>query len=435
MRGGQRCRAWALLAGSKSRGQGSARREQEFGEERMTRRSSYLTVLICGAAILTFSTGLRQGFGLFLKPMTIDLGIGREVFALGIAINNLLWGAAGPFAGAIADKYGPGRVAALGGLSYAFGLVVLGLAGDGTFVILGNILIGLALSGTGFSVILAAVTRATPPEKRSLALGIVTAGGSFGQFSLVPYGYSLLDTFGWSLALMMMGATVLLIIPLASGVAGWQADARAQGAQSLSQALAEASRHSGFWLLTAGFFVCGFQLVFVGTHLPAFLADQAMPAWVASWALALIGLFNIVGSYTAGVLGIKLRKKYVLACIYLARSAAFLLFMILPLSPSSVLILASLLGLLWLSTVPLTSGLVAQIFGPTYMSTLYAIVFFSHQVGSFLGAWLGGKAFDMLGSYDVMWWLCIGAGVFAAAMHWPIPDKPMPRLAAAGATA
>jgi len=400
----------------------------------MTRRG-YLTVILCGALILTFATGLRQSFGLFLKPMTMDLGIGREVFALGIAINNLLWGAAGPFAGAIADKYGPGRVAALGGLSYALGLVVLGLASDGTLIIFGNVLIGLALAGSGFSVILAAVTRATPPEKRSLALGIVTAGGSFGQFSLVPYGYTLLDTLGWSLALAAMGATALLIIPLASGVAGWQADARAQGAQSLSEALAEASRHSGFWLLTAGFFVCGFQLVFVGTHLPAFLADQAMPAWVGTWALALIGLFNIVGSYTAGVLGTKLRKKYVLACIYLARSAAFLLFMILPLSPASVLILASLLGLLWLSTVPLTSGLVAQIFGPTYMSTLYAIVFFSHQVGSFLGAWLGGKAFDMLGSYDIMWWLCIGAGIFAAAMHWPIADRPMPRLAAAGAAA
>lgn len=400
----------------------------------MTRRSTW-TVIICGALILTFATGLRQGFGLFLRPMTLDLGIGREAFAIGIAINNLLWGAAGPFAGAIADKYGPGRVAVLGGLAYAAGLVVLGLATDGTFIILGNVLIGLALSGTGFSVILAAVTRATPPEKRSMALGIVTAGGSFGQFSLIPYSYQLLENFGWSFALMMMGATALLMLPLARGVAGWQADASAQGAQSLGQALHEASRHSGFWLLTGGFFVCGFQLVFVGTHLPAFLSDQAMPAWVASWALALIGLFNIVGSYTAGILGIKLRKKYVLAGIYLARSAAFLLFMILPLSPASVLILASLLGLLWLSTVPLTSGLVAQIFGPTYMSTLYAIVFFSHQVGSFLGAWLGGKAFDMLGSYDVMWWLCIAAGVFAALMHWPIADRPMPRLAATGAPA
>lgn len=398
----------------------------------MTRRSTW-TVIICGALILTFTTGLRQGFGLFLKPMTFDLGVGREVFAFGIALNNLLWGAAGPFAGAIADKYGPGRVAVLGGLSYAVGLVTLGQATDGTFIILGNVLIGLALSGTGFSVILAAVTRATPPEKRSLALGIVTAGGSFGQFSLIPYSHSLLENFGWSFALTVMGATVLMVIPLARGVAGWQADAQAQGAQSLTQALHEASRHSGFWLLTAGFFVCGFQLVFVGTHLPAFLADQAMPTWVASSALALIGLFNIIGSYTAGVMGIKLRKKYVLAGIYLARSAAFLLFMILPLSPASVLILASLLGLLWLSTVPLTSGLVAQIFGPTYMSTLYAIVFFSHQVGSFLGAWMGGKAFDMLGSYDVMWWLCIVAGVFAAAMHWPIADKPMPRLS--GATA
>jgi predicted MFS family arabinose efflux permease len=266
-----------------------------------------------------------------------------------------------------------------------------------------------------------------------MALGIVAAGGSFGQFTMVPYGQAFLEGYGWEVALLVLAATALIMVPLSWGVAGQKSEGG--GPQSLRDALDEALRHRGFWLLTAGFFVCGFQVVFVGTHLPAFLADQAMPAWLGGWALALVGLFNIVGTYACGALGQRYRKKYVLAWLYIARSAAFIVFLAMPLSNASVLLFASVLGLLWLGTVPLTGGLVAQIFGPTYMSMLYGIVFFSHQIGSFLGAWLGGKLFDMTGSYDAMWLICVALGFAAAVLHWPIADRPVPRLSAAMARA
>lgn len=396
-------------------------------------RRSYWVVIVCGALILTLSTGLRQTLGLFLKPMTVDLAVSREIFSFGIALQNILWGAAGPFAGAIADKFGTRRVLVCGGLLYAAGLWAMGLAGGPFEIVLGSILIGLGLAGVGFTVILGVVGRAAPPERRSMALGIVAAGGSFGQFTMVPYGQAFLEAYGWEVALFILAATALIMVPLSRGVAG-QKNAGGE-AQSLGQALDEALRHRGFWLLTAGFFVCGFQVVFVGTHLPAFLADQAMPAWLGGWALALVGLFNIVGTYACGALGQRYRKKYVLAWLYIARSAAFVVFLAMPLSNLSVLLFASILGLLWLGTVPLTGGLVAQIFGPTYMSMLYGIVFFSHQIGSFLGAWLGGKLFDMTGSYDAMWLICIALGFIAAALHWPITDRPVPRLSAAMARA
>ncbi|HSE77966.1 MAG TPA: MFS transporter [Alphaproteobacteria bacterium] len=396
-------------------------------------RRSYWVVIICGALVLTLSTGLRQTLGLFLKPMTFDLDVSRELFSFGIALQNILWGAAGPFAGAIADKYGTGRTLVGGGLLYAGGLLAMGLAAGAFEIVLGSALIGLGLSGVGFTVILGAVGRAAPPERRSMALGIVAAGGSFGQFVMVPYGQAFLEVYGWEVALLVLAATALIMVPLSWGVAGQKSVGG--GPQSLRDALDEAMRHRGFWLLTAGFFVCGFQVVFVGTHLPAFLADQAMPAWLGGWALALVGLFNIVGTYTCGALGQRYRKKYVLAWLYIARSAAFIVFLAMPLSNASVLLFASVLGLLWLGTVPLTGGLVAQIFGPTYMSMLYGIVFFSHQIGSFLGAWLGGKLFDMTGSYDAMWWICVALGFAAAVLHWPIADRPVPRLAAAVARA
>ncbi len=396
-------------------------------------RRSYWVVIVCGALILTLSTGLRQTLGLFLKPMTVDLAVSRELFSFGIALQNILWGAAGPFAGAIADKFGTGRAIVGGGLLYAAGLLAMGLAGGAFEIVLGSTLIGLGLAGVGFTVILGVVGRAAPPERRSMALGIVAAGGSFGQFSMVPYGQAFLQTYGWEVALFVLAATALIMVPLSWGVAGQKSGGG--GAQSLREALDEALRHRGFWLLTAGFFVCGFQVVFVGTHLPAFLADQAMPAWLGGWALALVGLFNIFGTYACGALGQSYRKQYVLAWLYIARSAAFIVFLVLPLSNASVLLFASVLGLLWLGTVPLTGGLVAQIFGPAYMSTLYGIVFFSHQIGSFLGAWLGGKLFDMTGSYDAMWLICVALGFVAAALHWPISDRPVPRLAAAMARA
>lgn len=397
------------------------------------RKSSYLTVLICGSLVLTVMMGLRNTLGLFMKPMTVDLGGAREVLAFGLAVSNLLWGAAGPFAGAIADKFGTSRAILIGGLLYAGGFVALSSATDGTLVLVGNVLQGFAMAGAGFSIILGAVGRAAPPEKRSLALGIVAAGGSFGQFAFVPYAQVFIDMLGWREAMMVIALTALALLPLALGLRGLQAPAAAQSQQTLRAALKEAFGHSGFWLLTTGFFVCGFQVVFVGVHLPAYVADKGLPGWVGAWALALVGLFNIVGTYTAGVLGQKGRKKYLLAGIYIGRSLVFVLFLLAPISEASVLVFGAALGLLWLSTVPLTSGLVAQIFGTTYMSTLYGIVFFSHQIGSFMGAWLGGKVFDLYGSYDVVWGLCVATGFIAAALHWPLRDAPQPRLAAQAA--
>ncbi len=397
------------------------------------RKSSYVTILLCGALVLTVIMGLRQTLGLFLKPMTMDLGVGREVFALGAAISNLLWGAAGPFAGAIADKFGTSRAIVFGGLLYAAGFWFLSEATDGTLILVGNMLQGFAMAGAGFSIILGAVGRAAPPEKRSLALGIVAAGGSFGQFACVPFGQLMLDAYGWRGALTGISIAALAILPLALGLRGLAAPATAQSQQSLGQALREALGHSGFWLLTIGFFVCGFQVVFVGVHLPAYVADKGLPGWVGAWGLALVGLFNIIGTYVAGVLGQTKRKKYLLAGIYIGRSFVFIIFLLTPISEASVLVFTAALGLLWLSTVPLTSGLVAQIFGTTYMSTLYGIVFFSHQIGSFMGAWLGGMAFDVYKSYDIVWGLCVVMGFVAAALHWPLRDAPQPRLTATAA--
>ncbi|MCM0020744.1 MAG: MFS transporter [Tagaea sp.] len=395
------------------------------------KKPPFMVVLICGALVLTVLMGLRQSMGLFLKPMTIDLGVGREVFALGLAISNLLWGLAGPFAGMLADKYGTGRAVLIGGVFYVLGFLALAEAQDGTLIYVGNLLQGFAMAGAGFSIILGAVGRAAPPEKRSWALGIVSAGGSFGQFAFVPYADFFLRGFDWRFALVALAITALTILPLARGLAGYAAPPAARGAQTAGQALKEAMGHSGFWLLTIGFFVCGFQVVFVAVHLPAYIADKGLESWSAAYALALVGLFNIVGTYTAGVMGTKGVKKKLLAYIYLGRSAVFIAFLLTPVSEVTVMIFGAALGLFWLSTVPLTSGLVAQIFGTTWMSMLYGIVFFSHQIGSFLGAWLGGIFFDMYGNYDLVWGMCVALGFVAAALHWPIKDAPMPRLAPA----
>jgi MFS family permease len=330
----------------------------------------------------------------------------------------------------LADKYGTGRSVLIGGVLYVAGFAALAQAQDGNLIMVGNVLQGFAMAGAGFSIILGAVGRAAPPEKRSWALGIVSAGGSFGQFAFVPYASYFLTSFDWRVALFVLAATAVLILPLSRGVAGFAAAPAARGAQTAGEALKEAMGHSGFWLLTIGFFVCGFQVVFVAVHLPAYVVDKGLESWSAAWALALVGLFNIVGTYTAGVMGNKGRKKKLLSGIYLARSAVFVLFLITPVSEVTVLIFGAALGLFWLSTVPLTSGLVAQIFGTTWMSMLYGIVFLSHQLGSFLGAWLGGKFFDMYGNYDIVWGICVALGFVAAALHWPIKDAPMARLAA-----
>ncbi len=385
-------------------------------------------IILCGATAMTLSLGIRASFGLFLGPISVDLAMSREAFAIALAAQNLLWGAVAPFAGAIADRHGPIRVCVVGGIVYAAGLVLAASGHSVEVVQLGLTTVGFALGIAGFSVVLGAVGRAAPPEHRSVALGIASAGGSFGQFAIVPISQAFVSGYGWSTALMLLAVISFMIVPLAYGLGERKIVPGMQ--QSLGDAIREASGHRGFWLLTAGFFVCGFQVTFVAVHLPAFIADKGLPAWLGAASLSLIGLFNIAGTLLAGWLGGRYRKKYVLSLLYLFRSLAFVLFLIAPVSETSVLVFGAALGFLWLGTVPLTSGLVAQIFGPAYMSMLYGVVFFSHQVGSFLGAWLGGRIFDATGSYDPIWWASVALGIFAALMHAPIADKPLARAPA-----
>lgn len=392
-------------------------------------RSLWMMV-ICAGALLGLGMGFRQSLGLFLTPVTLELGVGRGVFAFAVGFMNLVWGVAAPFTGAIADRYGAGRVAAAGGVLYAAGLFALTGSGDGGQLVVAGALLGLGLSGTGFTVVLGAVGRAAPPEKRSTALGAASVGGSIGQFIALPYAQGLIDGFGWSTALAIMAASALVMVALAGGVAGRMAGTVEQDDQGLGEAFVEACRHRDFWLLTAGFFVCGFHLAFVAVHLPAFVEDSGLARWVGVTALAVIGLCNIVGTLGCGMLGARYPKKSVLSGLYLARSLAFLLFVMVPVSETSVIAAAAILGFLWLGTVPLTSGLVAQIFGPKWMSMLFGIVFLSHQVGGFLGAWLAGWFYDRLGNYDVMWWLSVVLGLASAALHWPIDERPLPRLRA-----
>jgi len=394
---------------------------------KLTRRAVF--AILCAGLIVSLGVGVRHSFGLFLRPVTTDLGLSREVFGLAIAIQNLLWGFSQPFAGMIADKYGGFWLVLVSACLYAAGMILVTVSADPLALHLTlGVMVGLALSGTSFVAVFGSVARAVPPEKRTLALGLVTASGSFGMFAMVPTSQALIADFGWVWTLWILSAIVmmapLVAVPL---TLGQPRERIALGTQSLGEALAEASRHSGFWLLTTGFFVCGFQVTFIGTHLPAYLADQMIPGSVAATSLAFIGFFNVVGSYSAGILGSTYRKKYLLSGIYAARAVAILLFILIPTTPVTALAFAAAIGFLWLSTVPLTSGLVGQIFGPQYMSTLFGFVFMSHQLGSFFGAWLGGRFYDVTGSYDIVWMLAIAMGVGAAVLHWPIRDAAVPR--------
>ncbi|MEJ7670835.1 MAG: MFS transporter [Casimicrobiaceae bacterium] len=385
-------------------------------------------VLVCGGLILTISMGIRHGFGLFLQPISSDLGWGRETFALAMAVQNLMWGVTQPFAGMVADKYGTARVVLGGAALYILGLVTMAYAtAPWLFVLTAGVLIGTGLSGLTFSVISGVLGRSYPPEKRSMVLGISAAAGSFGQFAMLPLTQWLLSNVGWHGALLTLAAVGLLIAPLAAALVERRETKAPTFKQSASQAMREALGHRGYGLLTLGFFVCGFQVVFIGVHLPAYLADKGLSAQVAVTALALIGLFNIVGTYSAGWLGGKVSKKYVLTCIYFSRSVVISLFVWLPLSPFSVYAFSIALGLLWLSTVPLTNGIVAQVFGVRYLAMLSGFVFFSHQVGSFLGAWLGGKLYDTTGSYDIVWYLTIALGVIAGLLNLPIDEREVKR--------
>jgi MFS family permease len=385
-------------------------------------------VLACGGLILMLALGIRQSFGLFLRPMSLDLGWGREAFSFAIALQNLVWGCAMPFAGAIADRYGGGRVIATGGIAYGAGLAAMAYSTTPLGLNVGaGLLLGLGLSCTGFGVVMSVVARAFPPEKRSVAVGIVGAAGSFGQFAMLPGSHALIGGFGWLNALLVFALLAFIMVPLGAALAG-RNTAADESTQSIGAALAEAGRHRGFWLLTGSFFVCGFQTIFVMTHLPAYLVDKGMSPGQGMTALAVIGLFNIVGSYGCGALGGRYSKRLILAWIYVIRALAIAAFLAAPLTPAGTYLFAAVLGLTWLGTVPLTNSLVGQIFGVKYLSTLFSISFLGHQLGAFLGAWAGGAVFDAAGSYQAVWLAAIGLSVLAAALCVPIDERAMPRL-------
>ncbi len=382
-----------------------------------------LVILVCGGIILGLALGTRQTFGLFLRPMSMELGWGREAFSFAIALQNLVWGCAMPFMGAIADRYGAGRVLAAGGLAYGSGLIAMAHSTSPLGLdIAAGLLLGFALSCSAFGVVMGVVARAVPPEKRSLAVGIVGACGSFGQFAMLPGAQALIAGFGWLNALVTMGVLAFFIIPLGAALAGRNA-AEAESEQSIGAALAEATRHTGFWLLTASFFVCGFQTIFVMTHLPAYLVDRGLSPAEGMSALAVIGLFNIAGSYACGALGGRYSKRLILAWIYGIRALAIGLFIAAPLTPLGMYLFAAVLGLTWLGTVPLTNSLVGQIFGVKYLSTLFSISFLGHQLGAFIGAWAGGAVFDATGSYQIVWLCSIVLSVIAAALCVPINER------------
>jgi predicted MFS family arabinose efflux permease len=392
-------------------------------------------VLLCGAAIVTVSMGIRHGFGLWLQPITVERGWSRETFAFAIAVQNLAWGAVGPFTGMIADRFGAFRVLVVGALLYALGLVLMALSTSGlAFTGSAGLLIGMAQSGTTYAVIYGVIGRNVDASKRSWAMGVAAAAGSFGQFLMVPVENGLIGHFGWQTALFILGCAALAIVPLAFGLHERDLGAQVSAAQqSIASAVREAVSNRSFQLLTAGYFVCGFQVVFIGVHLPSYLKDHGLDGNVATTALALIGLFNVFGTYAAGVLGQRLAKRHILSTIYLLRSLTILAFITLPLTPMSVYVFASLMGLLWLSTIPPTNAVIAQVFGAQYLSMLGGFVFFSHQIGSFLGVWLGGKLYGATGSYDVVWWLTIALGVFAALVNQPVRETAVVRPAAAAA--
>ncbi len=387
-------------------------------------------VLICGAAIVTLSMGIRHGFGLWLQPITQAQGWTRQTFSFALAVQNLSWGIFGIFAGMVADRFGALRVIVGGALLYALGLVGMALSPTGLlFTLTAGVLIGAAQAGTTYAVIYGVIGRHISADKRSWAMGVAAAAGSFGQFLMVPTEGFLISSFGWQNALLVLSGAVLLIMPLALGLreAGFAGAHATRREQTIVQALREAFKYPSFQLLMAGYFVCGFQVVFIGVHMPSYLKDKGLPPQVASYALALIGLFNVFGTYAAGALGQRIAKRKILATIYLSRAVVIAVFLAAPISPASVYIFASIMGLLWLSTIPPTNAVVAQIFGIQHLSMLGGFIFFSHQIGSFMGVWLGGYLYDRTGSYDIVWYIAIGLGVFAALVNLPVREAAISR--------
>ena len=390
-----------------------------------------LVILIVGCVILTLSMGVRHTAGLFLQPMTLDNGWSRETFSFAFALQNLIWGLGSPFAGALADRYGAGRTLLVAATFYVLGLVLMSVSPTPlTLDLSAGLLIGIGLSGTTFPVIMGVIGRHTTPENRSLALGIASAGGSFGQFAVLPIGQMMISTYGWQSALVLLACGVGLIAPLAYAMADGHKPSAGAG-QSVVEALREASGERSFHYLFWGYFVCGFQTAFIMLHLPSFLVDAGMSANVGITAVALIGLFNIFGSFYFGWAGGRSSKKNLLVWIYGLRAVAIFIFMLVPLSTAAAWIFAAVIGILWLGTVPLTNGLIAQIFGLRYMSMLTGVVFLGHQLGSFLGAWLGGRIFDETGSYSLAWSISIGLSILAAICSWPVNEKPLARLGTA----
>jgi len=395
-----------------------------------TPKLSMFQVLACGAAIVTLSMGIRHGFGLWLLPITQEMGWTRQSFALAIAIQNLSWGVIGIFAGMAADRFGAFRVLISGAVLYGLGLAGMALSPTTTlFALTAGVLIGAAQAGTTYAVIYGVLGRQIAPERRSWAMGVAAAAGSFGQFLMVPVEGWLIAGLGWQQALLVLSMAVLLIVPLAFGLRepGFKGAAPAKREQTIVQALGEAFRYPSFNLLMAGYFVCGFQVVFIGVHMPSYLKDHGLSPQVASYALALIGLFNVFGTYIAGTLGQRMPKRYILAFIYLARAVAISVFLVVPLSPLSVYVFSAVMGTLWLSTIPPTNATIAQIFGVQHLSMLGGFVFFSHQIGSFMGVWLGGYLYDATGNYDIVWYIAIGLGVFAGLVNLPVKESPIPR--------
>jgi MFS family permease len=392
-----------------------------------------VVVVICGCLIAMIAFGPRSSLGFFLTPLSQENHWGRDVFSMALAIQNLLWGIGQPFAGGIADKFGANRVMMVGAALYALGLALMVHATTpGMLDLSAGVLIGLGLSGCSFNLVLGAFGKLLPEEWRSLAFGAGTAAGSFGQFLYSPIGVALMDSVGWQTALTIFAGVTMLIVPLSIALAtprGVTAPAAAIAPQSYRQAMAEAFGHRSYVLLVLGFFTCGFQLAFVTVHLPSYLIDRGLSVQVGGWTLATIGLFNIVGSLMSGYLGNRVPKRYILSIIYFARALSIVAFISLPASPAATLIFGAVTGLLWLSTVPPTSALVAVMFGTRWLTMLFGFAFFSHQVGGFLGVWLGGIVFDAYGSYNPIWWLSVMFGVLSAIINLPIVEEPVGRLA------
>ena len=407
----------------------------EAAPSRMSWRTPAV-IIICGCAMAMLSFGPRSALGFFLTPMSQENGWGRDVFSMALAMQNLLWGAAQPFAGAIADRYGALRVLSGGALMYVLGLVLMANTHSPAMLELSaGVLLGFGLSGCSFNLVLAAFGKLLPAEWRSIAFGAGTAAGSFGQFLFSPLAVALKDAYGWQAALLIFAGLCLVMLPLSLALATPRnvATPGAIAPQSLKGALSEALGHRSYLLLVLGFFTCGFQLAFITIHMPAYLVDKGLSAAVGGWTIAVIGLFNIVGSLSSGWLGNRLPKRYILSVIYLIRALAVLAFISFPVTPVSAIAFGAVMGLMWLSTVPPTNGLIAMMFGTKWLAMLAGFAFFSHQVGGFLGVLIGGYAYEHTGSYDVVWWLSILFGFMSALVNLPIVEKPVERLAEARA--